>query len=118
MRVRSHVLDRGTPTGTRSLGRLSCAKRTPGSSTRPRIAICLRRAVAVGASAILVGIRQPAGVFTRGAQRASRGRAVEDAAFAARQPPADQPASFPGRATGVLDARRGRLDRRARTAIE
>src|SRR5208283_1379667 len=68
MHVRSHVLDRGTPTGTRSLGRLSCAKRTPGSSTRPRIAICLRRAVAVGASAILVGIRQPAGVFTRGAQ--------------------------------------------------
>src|SRR5208282_6618737 len=118
MHVRSHVLDRGTPTGTRSPGRLSCAKRTLGSSTRPRIAICLRRAVAAGASAIVVSIRQPAGLFTPGAKRASRGRAVEDAAFAARQPPADQSASFPGRTTGVLDACRGRLDRRARTAFK
>ena len=100
MRVRWHVLDCGTPTGTRSPGRLSCAKRTPGSSTRARIAICFRRAVAVGASSIIVSIRQPAGGSTPGAQRASRGLGVEDAAFAARQPPADRPASFPGRATG------------------
>src|SRR5580692_5603333 len=66
-----------------ALGGKDCAKRTFGTSTRPRLALCLRRAVAVGASAIIIGIRQPPDVLAPVAGCVNRAGAVRDAAFAA-----------------------------------